>query len=432
MSERWWTFLAAAVLFAATITPAVMLQDEQIYRFKVTQSQFRDTLYLPNSEYVKAVTIGYDQFTAHFLWLRMIQSFAAGWTRPENAEQMMRYLEVITDLDPHFTEVYRLAMMAVGEKAKRWDLLDRIGEKYFIQNPGRFLVPYEAAYNAFWLENKPTLAKFYTNVALYDPNAPEYIRRQMTYFSMREGSFRVAYEYSLRNYLEAISATSNMGDGRRVDETTKNLFRQNLFRAADGWIRAIIEPVVRKYHEEHGTWPDIDQLDREGKFAGNELPDFGMVFALTEGIRNNQVQKPTREQIDQIVDASIKKCDRLPPSPFAFLKQSMPGYVVWPDSTIPRTASNVADPKNKFELIVSRGEALIEMNRIFGFIMGEAESYRAENKGKMPQSFADFAPQFAKQHDPFGGEYQWDPKTGRPHATGLPDFNPKMVPKLLW
>ncbi len=97
----------------------------------------------------------------------MIQSSRRGWTRP-NVNQMMQYFEVISDLDPHFVEVYSLAMMAVTDKAKRWDYMDRIVEKEFQNNPGEYRIPYEAAYNAYWEDNNPRLAKYYTRLALFD------------------------------------------------------------------------------------------------------------------------------------------------------------------------------------------------------------------------------------------------------------------------
>lgn len=433
MSERWWTFLVAAVIFTATVTPAVLIQDEHIYKFKVSHSLYRDTLYLPNSKYVKAVTCGYDQFAAHFLWLRMIQSYAAGWTTPENVNQMMQYFRVISDLDPHFVETYSLAMMAVTDKAKRFDYMDEIVQKEFQNNPGQFRIPFEAAYNAFWEDNDVEMAKYYTRLALFDPEAPIYVQRFIPFFNMKEGRFRAAYEYSLRHYLEAIIAASGPEAGNKIDQHNINLFRLNMFRACDGWIRSVIEPVVRKYHDEHGKWPSIEELDDAGAFAGAELPDFGMIYAITENIRAASDKSGIKPgDIDKIIEMSVKKWERLPPSPYSFLKQSMPGYIVWPDCTILRSTSNKVDPNNKFELIVSRGEALLELKRIFGHIESQAESYKAENNGKVPQTFEDFAPQFIKDKDPFGGNYVWDPKTQTASCTGLPGFTKAAAPIVMW
>lgn len=434
MSERWWTFLVAAAIFAATATPALYLQDEHVYRTKVIQAQYRDSLYLPNSKYVKAVTCGYDQFAAHFLWLRMIQSFAAGWTTSENVNQMMQYFEVISDLDPHFVETYSLAMMAVTDKAKRFDYMDRIVEKEFQNNPGEYRIPYEAAYNAYWEDNNPELAKYYTRLALFDPAAPIYVQRYIPFFDMKEGRFRAAYDYSLRHYLDAIIASSGTEASNQIDEHNISLFRLNLFRAADGWIRSVIEPVAIKYHNEHGAWPKIEDLDQAGAFAGVDLPDFGMVFGVTENIRAGNM-KMNPGDVDKFIQISVKKWDRLPPSPYSFLKQSMPGYVVWPDSTILRSTSKKVESKSKlemFELIVSRGEAMIELRRILGFIETQAMEYKAEHQGRAPEKFEDFAPQFVTQHDPFGGNYQWDPKTEKASCTGLPGFTQNAAPIVMW
>lgn len=432
MNERWRTFLVAAAIFAAAVVPALYLQDEHIYEAKVSHSLYRDTLYLPNSKYVKAITCGYDQFAAHFLWLRMIQSFAAGWTTPENVDQMMQYFEVISDLDPHFVETYSLAMMAVTDKAKRWDYMNRIVEKEFQNNPGEFRIPFEAAYNAYWEDNNPELAKYYTRLALFDPAVPIYVQRYIPFFNMKEGRFRAAYDYSLRHYLDAIIANAGTETpANRIDEHNINLFRMNLFRAADGWIRSVIEPVARKYRDEHGTWPKVEDLDRAGAFAGAELPDFGMIYGVTENMRAGKMRINPGD-VDKFIQVSIKKWERLPQSPYSFLKQSVPGYVVWPDCTILRGTSNKKDIKNMFELIVSRGEALIELKRIFEFIELQAMGYKAQHMGKAPEKFEDFAPQFVTQHDPFGGNYRWDPKTETASCTGLPGFTKEAAPIVAW
>lgn len=432
MSERMWTSLIAGLILIAAATPAILIQDEQIYRTKVEFVQYRDTLYLPNSEYVRAVTCGYDQFAAHFLWLRMIQSFAAGWTRPENVQQMMQYFEVITDLDPHFMEAYSLAIMAVSEKVKRFDLVDRIVEKAYLNNPGKYTIPFKGAYTAYWDENNAEKAKFYVRLGLHDPDMPDYANRWLAYFDMKEGRYRAAYEYSVRNYLAIVGPESaKEGAGEKIDQTTKVMYRLNFLRAADGWIRSEIEAAANKYRQDNGKWPTVEQLDEAGLFAGKEFPDFGMIFTITEKIRGGELEKPTDSaQIEQLIQMSIHKWDSLPPSPYAFLKPSYPGWVIWPDSTVVR-ASGPANKSGR-ELIVSRGEAMIELMRVINFINTTAVEYKNANGGKLPQSFADFAPQFLTQTDPFGGKFVWDPKSAKVSCTSVPNFNPGMVPNVMW
>ncbi len=191
---------------------------------------------------------------------------------------------------------------------------------------------------------------------------------------------------------------------------------------------------MRKYHDEHGKWPTVEELDQAGAFAGIELPDFGMVFVNTEKIRNAPTKVALAPgMVEGFIQASVHKWEHLPPSPYAFLKQSLPGYVVWPDSTIMSGTSNKGDVKNKFEMIVSRRRGRCSScGVIFAFIETMANSYQEEHQGKAPEKFEDFAPQFVTQHDPFGGNYQWDPKTETASCTGMPGFTKNAGPIVTW
>ena len=318
----------------AVLVPAILIQREEYYQTQLRQQQFRDTLYLPNSEYIRAASLGYDHFVADFLWLRMIQSFAAGWSRPENAEHMMHYFNVITDLDPRFEDVYSLAIMAVGEKAGRHDLVEQVVRKGIVKNPSRYRIPFEGAFYTYFTKNDSKLARLYVRMAEKDPDAPAYLSRWDSYFNLKEGRYLAAYENYVRNYINLVARRSDRGSQAEADVEEEVLLK-NLTRAMDLWITSQIEPIVRAGHERTGQWPDIDELDRTGAFAGLQAPDFPMLFKVLQEIRSGAIARPSGQEVEQLMASALKTWDRLPPSHFEVFEPVYRGYVVWPDAVIP-------------------------------------------------------------------------------------------------
>ena len=187
------------ILFVVTFGTSMGLQNRLIERWKIFIYNYRDALYLPSSDYIRTITFGYDQFASDFLWLRMIQSFAAGYTRPENAEQMMGYFRVISDLDPHFQHAYSFSMLSVGEEGKRDDLAREIVDKYIEANPHRYEIPKEGAYHAQQFMKDPRTAVYYIDMAALDPNCPLFVIRWRPVILAGAGHYRIAYESKLIN-----------------------------------------------------------------------------------------------------------------------------------------------------------------------------------------------------------------------------------------
>ncbi len=413
MNARKWTILIAAVVFLAAAVPVWRLQDEQIYQFQQRHELYRDTLYLPSSEYVKAVSLGYDHFVADYLWLRMIQSFAAGWSRPENADQMMNYLKVITDLDPNFEEVYSFAIMAVGEKGDRYDLVKEVVETGYMNNPSQHRTPYEGAYHAYWQRDDARQAKFYIRLALHDHQVPDFVKRWIPYFDAQDGRYRAAYEFALRNYLTMLAQRPE-----RAEEDVNLLnTRNNLMRVVDEWIRSVIEPQAQAWHERTGEWPTVEQLDEAGAFAGNELPDYAMINAVIHAIMDGTVNSVAPDELEALTRNSIRTWDRLPPSPYAYVPPYHQGYLIWPDSPL------------ESGIVISRAEAVNQIWHMLNFIHEGVRTYREQNPS-MPERLEDFMPQFAEMKDPFGGSFTWDPVQGRAATTTFPDLKPEDIPHL--
>ena len=387
-----------------------MLQHERIEVWKKTPSIYRDSLYIPDSRYVRAISIGYDMSVSDFLWLRMIQAYAGGWSKKENAEMMEQYFDVVTDLDPQFFDVYSFTIMAVGEDGQRPDLAQRVVRKGIIENPGDYRVPLEGASYASLNMADTSLAKYYTRMALLDPNHPEYLDRWLPHFDAAQGRFQLAYEKFFSDMIVKVAEGNS---------DVYEIVRRHLERSADSWIRSELKTRATAWREAHGgtEWPTLEQLEAEGALKGMVLPDWNTVSAIInaimEGPASDEIVDP--KVVDQIVQSSIRTWDKIPPGPNDGRNPQFNGYLLWPGG----------EPKEEGQedqVILSRYAAAKLSQNMLASINMRLKHYMEEN-GRCATSVTEMDPVIGKTIPPLGGEFVIDT---RECVVSLPPYDDLM------
>jgi hypothetical protein len=406
--------LLMLLVFAGCLGGAALLQHHHILKWRQRGYEFRDALYLPSSAYVRAVAVGYDQFAADFLWLRMIQTFAASWTVPQCAPQMQEYFRVISDLDPKFVDPYNFALMGVGEEGKRYDFVREIVEKSMYKIPGNSSVTYQGAFFANWNMNDQNLAKYYVRMAKLDPNYPEFIDRWEGYFDLKQGRFRAAYEKYLTDYVHAIVQNNPALYG---------LLDRNLRHAIDSWFKSEIKNRAIDWQKEKGKFPTLEELVAAGKFKGVELPDVMLIEKLITGLQ----ELPAKERAAQFNDEMLTKFtqtavhafDGLPPGPFDIMWPEDAGYTIWLDN-------KPADER----FVLSKLEALNLVRQMAQSVTGAATAFREKHNGKAPELKDILPPESGMTTDPFNQPWVWDVKTSTLGTTKYPDIAKQRFPEL--
>ena len=412
--RNWFITLGVVLVLLGS---AIMLQYRMIYRLYLTPEQYRDSLYVPSPGYMKAVTVGYDQFAAVFLWLRMIQGFAAGWTRPENAEQMFTYFQGITNLDPRFLEVYWFAIMAVGEEGGRDDLVKEIVMRSFRKVPGNWRITTDGA-SYFGLPRGKDLetAQLYTRLALLSPDRPDYIASWVAYFDTRAGRYRAGFEKYLIDYIQ----TRSKGQSDISDR-----LRAHLLRAIDRWNRSEIENRATEWYERTGEVPTIRQLEEAGALRGLELPDVRRVQILLAQVEGADDLSLTSEDILTLVNQQglVRATEGMPVSPFDGLVEGANGYIIWPYPGGPEDG-------RAFEVM-----HVIELMQHYQILLNlydaELPTYRANHDGACPTKLSDVFPDWEGAIEPLGGEFRIDPDSCNLTITSVPNLRRMKMKKLL-
>ena len=418
------SFLVPVLLFLLMMGSAVLLQKENIARWRRIPFKYRDTLYLPSSEYVKVVSLGYDQFTADFLWLRMIQCFAGAWSSQDNVDQMKSYCNIITDLDPRFTDVYKFAIMAIGEEGKHQagfskdpkaikridpmvvDIIDKAIRCY----PNNYEIPYQGAFYAFWGMNDPVLAKYYVKMAKKDPNYPDFIDRWEGFFDMKQGRYQAAYEKFMADYVHAVQAKN---------KDLYPILRVQLIRAVNAWFIDAILQKANEWKKTHNEYPTVEQLDQAGAFRDVALPNWRIINPILDKLISGEISSDfSDDELNQFILRAIQKADRLPPGPYDFVAPEYPGFVIW------RTAK----PESK-TFVLSKIECLYEVKKLIDATKEKAETYKSQH-GKYPPDLVTIDPILGTQKDPFDGKWIWDPVKGTLSSETYPFLTITRLPSI--
>jgi hypothetical protein len=409
------------ILFAITIGGSIVFQHRLIEKWRNPIYRYRDALYLPSSDYIRAITMGYDQFASDFLWLRMIQSFAAGYTRPENAEQMMGYFRVITDLDPNFHHAYSFSMLAVGEEAKRDDLAQEVVDKFIETNPHRFEIPKEGAYHAWWIMKNTPVSVFYIDMAKLDPTCPEYLSRWRDHILAGSGHYQIAYESKLMNTIKYAA---------RQDIQIFAIEDRKLSILGVDWIREQIRERAAAWEKETGIAPTVRQLEESGKLKGLVSPDWMEIYTRINHYLEADApsEPPADEELQKYAEQNILEWDTMPPNPHDIFMNKYPeygGFIIWP----------FWEPENK-NYILTKYEALDLTLKGLDTLDQMGRSQRDENGGLCPLTLEDVLSignssiDDYPDSDPFGGEWIWDPELCESLSGSIPNIRELELPSL--
>lgn len=410
------------VLFLAAFGGAIGLQTRIIDKRKNEPNPYYDTLYLPSSEYVRTITVGYDQFAADYFWLRAIQTFGATFANRDNLGQLQRYFDVVTDLDPAFVDVYSFANMAIGEEAGLWEPGLAMLDKGMEMNPRRYRLPFEAAFFSYWTMNDPERALYYVRMALKAPDCPGYVGGWLGYFDAKMGRYQAALEHYFLEYARHYNA----GDADLAE-----LRLVTLRRSIDGWYRAVLREKAIAGRKPDGSYPSVEELETAGAFGDAEMPDWSRLGPFLETLKADGTPLPSeREELLALLERFVRRgWDRMPSNPASYNRFFM-GYRIWPGQE--PTAPDPADPEkaidnSKFAISeLEIAKVLHDQISVGSKLLRQVASEHMHwEEGECPPEVRQswdltFASKYA---EPWGGEWVWNDE----YCAYFPSTHPEIL-----
>jgi len=106
----------------------------------------KEIMYLPSSDAVKLISLGYRNIVSDLLWFKTVQYYG-GYRLGENSLRFFRHLsDVITDLDPQFIFAYQLSAIILAQDLGELDEGIEILKKGIENNPDNWWLAFEAGF----------------------------------------------------------------------------------------------------------------------------------------------------------------------------------------------------------------------------------------------------------------------------------------------
>ncbi len=271
---------AAVVVVGALIALSLPLQ-RSIDHARGRKAVIRGTLYM-SSAALKRLSLGYDEVLADLYWLRALQYFGGSSIEELDPQELYKYFDIITDLDPGFVNAYRYGgtfladLPPIGLGAT--DLGIKLYDKGRANLPDNFRIPLEEAF--IWMLYKKDYRKAAElfSEAASKPGLSDFRRaslRGMAALALSRGGKE---ELARRVWLYIYENSSNEGRRkfalRRLNEIESRRLERMLTEKA------------REFERLHGRLPnDVEELVAAGLIDRVPSDPMGGTFIVAPRLR---------------------------------------------------------------------------------------------------------------------------------------------------
>jgi tetratricopeptide (TPR) repeat protein len=302
MRRRSIALLATAALLAAASVGVGRGLDAQ-------GTEPYDLGFVPRAAAVRWLSLGHPTLAANLYWLRAVQYIGDPAGDRRGWGKLYPIVDLVTDLDPRHGYAYQVAanvLAGVGRVAES----NRLLEKGARSNPGRYILPFHRAVNAFLYQGDYAEAGRWFERAAETPGAPPHLRESVVAMYVKGNQAEAAI-----GFLEHLLASA--GD----PESRKALERQ-LERARIEKVAWSIDEALERYRTRFALGPvDLQRLvDTSLLAAIPSDPLGGFWFLGTDGRAHSSVnperfQRPmtAAERRDSIRSLGARMQD--PPAP---------------------------------------------------------------------------------------------------------------------
>ncbi|MEO0293455.1 MAG: hypothetical protein ABIN61_04430 [candidate division WOR-3 bacterium] len=232
--------------------------------FKWFPKQEREEiLYFPSSNFIKALTGGFDILLSDLLWIEANLYFGKHRKTDRSYPYLFHMYDVITELDPKFISTYTFGGMILADDVKNIPLATKLLNKGMANNPERWEIPFVKGFIYYVYKRDYQSASKWFLFASQKENAPELAIRFASWTLLKEK--RV--ELGLRLYLHFYEKATN--------EVSKE-------KAIKGIIRIISTQYKNFYKDKKYYAPSLFTLYKEGYLPFIPIVSEG-VFKIENG-----------------------------------------------------------------------------------------------------------------------------------------------------
>lgn len=230
-----------------------------------------EPVYLPRVEYLRPMSLGWQNVLADVIWFRSISYFGEHYRSDRTYPWLAQMCELVTDLDPRAEHVYRFAGFILPWEANQSDAGIRLLEKGVRQFPNSWLLHYYAGFHYYFFRDDYPRALQHLRRAMQLPGAHPAVASLVAGLS--------AQEYGPETTLAFFSELERNVDSAEL----RNVLRDNI---ADVRLAAELQRVAAAaaaYQQRSGRQPaTVDEIVQAGLLPAPPVDPSGGTFVIDQ------------------------------------------------------------------------------------------------------------------------------------------------------
>ncbi len=248
--------------------------------------QSNGPVYLPRAEYLRPMSLGWQNVLADVLWFDTISYFGEHFRSDRTYPWLAQMCDLITDLDPRAEHVYRFAGFILPWEADQADAGVRLLEKGARQFPDSWLLQYYIGFHYYFFKNDYARAVTHLRRAMQLPGAHPSVAGLVAVLS--------AEHYGPDTTLAFLAELERSVDSADVRELVRQNMRDMQLSAALNGMTA----ATRAFYDRFGFYPlTADDMVTAGVVDSAPADPYGgeyIIDLLSGEVRSSTGHQPTR------------------------------------------------------------------------------------------------------------------------------------------
>jgi len=229
----------------------------------------QEPIYLPKAEYLRLMSLGYNNVLADILWFRTISYFGQHFRGDRTYPWLAHMCDLVTDLDPRAQHVYRFAGMILPWEAGQADAGIRLLEKGIVAFPDSWLLHYWLGFSYYFFKDDFDAATRYLKVAAQLPDA----HPAAADLAARLASKR----YGPQTTMQFLAEIRN----NAYSDEMRDAIAENIRDAKLAFHLEQLNSAISAYHARYGSPPpNLQTLVEVGAITRVPLDPYGGVYEI--------------------------------------------------------------------------------------------------------------------------------------------------------
>jgi len=179
MKDRTSGFIVVSLLllFVAGSLSHFSREELSLVKAKISQDDSRPPLYLPQSDKVRLITLGFDNVVARILWFHTINYFGKQFNGSHDYRWLSQMCNLVTELDPNAEHVFEFCSSMLSWIAKEPEKSNELLKVAIEHHPLKWRYRYLRAFNYWYFLDDKEAAAADLNAATKLPDAPPFLGR---------------------------------------------------------------------------------------------------------------------------------------------------------------------------------------------------------------------------------------------------------------